>query len=78
MAGKARLRARMNPQNGPIPSIIDLDAGLQNAPEESRFAAMIRMMTEGKIVHSPHNVFILEGTRYKKRASTASKAGNPR
>jgi hypothetical protein len=48
-----------------IPSIIDLDAGLQKAPEEHRFAAMIRMMASGKIAHSPSNTFILEGGKYK-------------
>jgi hypothetical protein len=55
----------MNPRDGRIPSIIDLDAGLQKAPEEHRFAAMIRLMAKGKIAHSRHNTFILEGPRYK-------------
>jgi hypothetical protein len=64
MAGKARGWARMHP-NQRIPSIIDLDAGLQNVPEEHRFAAMIRMMASGKIAHSPSNTFILEGGKYK-------------
>jgi hypothetical protein len=65
MSGKAQPWARMNPQAGRIPSIIDLDAGLQNVPEESRFAAMVRMMAQGKIPHSQYNVFILKGPRYK-------------
>jgi hypothetical protein len=65
MAGKAQPWARMNPRAGRIPSIIDLDAGLQNVPEEHRFAAMIRMMAAGKIPHSPSNTFILEGGKYK-------------
>jgi hypothetical protein len=65
MKGKARPWARMNPEDGPIPSIIDTEAGLQNVPEESRFAAMIRMMAQGKIAHSPSNTFILEGGKYK-------------
>ena len=56
--------ARMHP-NQKIPSIIDTDGGLQNVPEESRFGAMIRMMAEGKIAHSPSNTFILEGGKYK-------------
>ncbi|MDR2176816.1 MAG: hypothetical protein LBP20_02100 [Treponema sp.] len=55
----------MDPRDGPIPSIIDLDAGLQNVPEESRFTAMIRMMAQGKIAHSPSNTFILKGGKYK-------------
>jgi hypothetical protein len=65
MKGKARPWARMNPQAGHIPSIIDTEAGLQNVPEESRFAAMIRMMAQGKIAHTKHNTFILEGGKYK-------------
>jgi hypothetical protein len=65
MAGLAQGWARMHP-NQRIPSIIDTEAGLQNVPEESRFAAMIRMMAEGKIAHSKHNVFILEGGKYKR------------
>jgi hypothetical protein len=65
MAGKARAYARMDPRDGHIPSIVDLDAGLQNVPEESRFGAMIRMMAEGKIAHSRYNTFILEGGKYK-------------
>jgi hypothetical protein len=51
--------------NEHIPSIVDLDAGLQDVPEESRFGAMIRMMAEGKIAHSKNNTFILEGGKYK-------------
>jgi hypothetical protein len=58
-----------------IPSIIDLDAGLQKAPEEHRFAAMIRMMAAGKIAHSPSNTFILEGPRYKKPGLYRFKGG---
>jgi hypothetical protein len=63
--GKAAGWARMHP-NQKIPSIIDTTAGLQKVPEESRFAAMIRMMAEGKIAHSPSNTFILEGGKYKR------------
>jgi hypothetical protein len=72
--GKAQGWARMHPDQR-IPSIIDLDAGLQIVPEESRFAAMIRMMAEGKIAHSPSNTFILEGSRYKKRGLYRFKGG---
>jgi hypothetical protein len=49
-----------------IPSIIDTEAGLQNIPEESRFSAMVRMMGQGRIPHSPSNTFILEGGKYKR------------
>jgi hypothetical protein len=63
MAGKSYGWARMQAEQI-IPSIIDLDAGLQNVPEESRFAAMIRMMAEGKIRHSAPNTFILKGGKY--------------
>jgi hypothetical protein len=74
MAGKAQGWARMHPGQH-IPSIIDTEAGLQNVPEESRFAAMIRMMAEGKIPHSPSNTFILEGPRYKKPGLYRFKGG---
>jgi hypothetical protein len=57
--------ARMHPKQH-IPSIIDLDAGLQKVPEEHRFAAMIRMMAKKKIPVSPSKTFILKGPRYKK------------
>jgi hypothetical protein len=62
MKGKARSYARMNPSDGKIPSIIDLDA---RVPEEHRFAAFIRLMAAGKIAHTKHNTFILEGGKYK-------------
>jgi hypothetical protein len=58
-----------------IPSIIDTEAGLQNVPEEHRFAAMIRMMAQGKIAHSKPNTFILEGPRYKKPGLYRFKGG---
>jgi hypothetical protein len=48
-----------------IPSIIDTEAGLQNVLEESRLSAMVNMMTEGKIRHSPPNTFIMKGGKYK-------------
>jgi hypothetical protein len=67
-------KARMHP-NEHIPSIVDLDAGLQKVPEESRFAAMIRMMAEGKIRHSKNNTFILKGGRYKKPGLYRFKGG---
>jgi hypothetical protein len=66
--------ARMQPGQ-PIPSIIDTEVRLQNVPEESRFAAMIRMMASGKIAHSPSNTFILEGPRYKRRGLYRFKGG---
>jgi hypothetical protein len=62
MKGKALPHARMNPKRN-IPSIID--ASLQNIPEESRFSAMVRMMGSGRIPHSPENVFILQGGKYR-------------
>jgi hypothetical protein len=65
MQGKARAFARNDPRTGCIPTIIDLDAGLQKVPEEHRFAAMIRMMAEGKISHTKHKTFILKGGKYK-------------
>jgi hypothetical protein len=69
--------ARMYP-NQRIPSIIDTDAGLQRVPEESRFGAMIRMMAEGKIAHSPSNTFILEEGKYKPGLYRSLRAGNSR
>jgi hypothetical protein len=68
--GWARLQTEQH-----IPSIVDLDAGLQKVPEESRFAAMIRMMAEGKIRHSAPNTFILKGGRYKKPGLYRFKGG---
>jgi hypothetical protein len=63
MAGIAEDWARLHP-NQYIPSIED--PRLQNVPEDRRFAAMIDMMTRGKMEHSPSNVFILKGGKYKK------------
>jgi hypothetical protein len=63
MAGISFDWARLHP-NQNIPSIID--PRLQNVPEDRRFAAMIDMMTRGKMEHSPSNVFILEGGKYKR------------
>jgi hypothetical protein len=60
--GKSFDWARMHP-NQNIPSITD--PVLQNISEDRRFAAMIDMMTRGKMAHSPSNVFILEGGKYK-------------
>jgi hypothetical protein len=63
MAGIAFDWARLH-ANQHIPSIED--PRLQNIPEDRRFAAMIDMMTRGKMEHSPSNVFILEGGKYKR------------
>jgi hypothetical protein len=65
----------MDPRDGHIPSIVDLDEGLQKVPEESRFGAMIRMKGEGKISHTRHNTFILKGSRYKKPGLYRFKGG---
>ncbi|MDR0583790.1 MAG: hypothetical protein LBG57_05490 [Treponema sp.] len=54
--------ARMHP--GQYIPAIDRDVP-GNVPEESRFAAMVRMMAEGKIKTSPSKTFILRGGKYK-------------